>query len=285
MSRKPIYNNIFEYMKENYSFKPPSTPITRFYKWDISENQYANLDGPVNPEKMEFKDPQEASEVVKEFSIATGADIVGFTKVKDSFVFSGIDIPHKFAVVLGKEMDLEIINTSPEPPSGIEVLRIYWRLGDIANKVALFMRKLGYSSRAHHPRSYVGKPPTILHTAAAYEAGLGEVGRNGLLITPEFGPRVRVVTITTDLELPPSSKKEFGVVKYCKNCTLCRDHCEGDAIFNEMQEIDGVKRYVIDPYKCLPYFAKFDGCNLCVSKCAFNKDPEKLRIFLEKIKS
>lgn len=284
MLERPVYQKIFEYMLEHYEFKAPDNPLTKFYKWDIAENQYYNLDGPVEEERQEFKSPEEAAELIREFTWAVGADLVGFTEVKDSFVFSVADIPHKYAIVLAKEMDLERINTAPEPESGTEVLRIYWRMGAIVVKMASLIRRMGYPAVAHHPRSFWGKKPTVLHPAAAYEAGLGEIGRVGLLITEEFGPRVRLATVTTDMELPQSPKKEFGVEKYCENCRLCRDACEGDAIPDEKAMERGIMKYTIDPYKCLPYFAKFDGCNLCVSKCVFNKGREELKEFIGKLK-
>jgi len=48
MVEQPVYQKIFEYMLEHYEFKAPDNPLTRFYKWDIAENQYYNLDGPMN---------------------------------------------------------------------------------------------------------------------------------------------------------------------------------------------------------------------------------------------
>ena len=283
MVKRPVYANIFEYMDEHYEFKAPSTPLTKFYKKDISENQYEHLDGPVNPERYEFVSPQEAADMISEFAWAKGADLIGFTKVNDSFVFEGTDLDHKYAVVLAMEMDFDKIATAPKAPSGIEVLRIYWRLGDVAVKTAEFIRHLGYPARAHHPRGFVGKPPTILHTRAAIEAGLGEAGRTGLIITKEFGPRVRVATVTTDLELPQSPEKKFGVENYCKNCHLCQEHCEGDAVPNEKAEERGFFKYTIDAFKCLPYFAEYDGCNLCVSECAFNLRSDELKTFLKNL--
>jgi epoxyqueuosine reductase QueG len=154
-------------------------------------------------------------------------------------------------------------------------------LGGVVVNVAEFIRSLGYPATAHHPRSFVGQPPTILHTAAALEAGLGEQGKHGLLINEKFGPRVRVATVTTDLELPQDKKKSIGVDKFCENCQLCLDACEGDAIPNEKRKVRGCVKYTIDPYKCLPHFAEYDGCNLCVSKCAFNKHPDELKEFIK----
>jgi len=93
-----------------------------------------------------------------------------------------------------------------------------------------------------------------------------------------------VASVTTDLELPPDGKKTFGVEEYCENCRLCRDACEGDAIPDEKKEERGFMKYTIDPYKCLPYFAEHDGCNLCVSKCIFNKSKDELKQFIDKLK-
>ncbi len=283
--KRPVYQNMFEYLVEHYEFKAPETPLTKFYKKDIYECQYSNLDGQINQNKYGFKNTQEAADMITEFAWATGASLIGFTQVKDHFVFDGfqLDPGHKFAVVLAFKMDHARVNTAPEPPSGIEVLRAYWRLGQIVIRVAELIRYLGYSARAHHPRSFIGQPPTILHTAAAFEAGLGEVGRMGLLITEEYGPRVRVATVTTELALPQNKPIIFGIEKYCESCRVCRDACEGEAIPDEKVEVNGFLKYTIDPYKCLPYFAKYDGCNLCVAKCPFNLKGEDMRRFISNL--
>jgi ferredoxin len=283
VTSQPVYDNIFEYLYDNYEFKAPDNPLTRFYKKDIFENQYPGLDGEVNSEKQSFESPEEAVSLVKEFALAAGADLVGFIRVADSIVFEGIDVPHKWAVVMAMEMDFDLIETAPEAPSGTEVLHIYWKLGAVTVKVAEFIRDLGYPARGHHPRGSHGRGPTILHTRAAIEAGMGEAGRMGLLITKEFGPRVRVSTVTTDLELLQSEEIHFGVDEYCESCHLCQQACEGDAIPDEKKEERGFMKYTIDAYKCLPHFAEYDGCNLCVSKCAFNRRKQDLERFIEQI--
>lgn len=284
MEEQPEYSGIFEKLEESGEMVAPDTPITRFYKTDIAENQYPNLDGPVSNEVHEFSDAVEAGEMVEEFAIAAGADLVGFSHVKDSFVFKGVHIDHQYSVAIGLEMDHELIQTAPDPPSGVEVLRAYWRLAEVAIKVASFIRSLGYPAKAHHPRSYAGYPPTILQTVAGLEAGFGEVGRLGVLITEEYGPRIRIATITTDLELPDGKRKEFGVKEFCSECHVCQEACQGDAIPETMEVVRGHMKYTIDPWKCLPEFAKYDGCNICVAKCVFNKSRDELPRFIESVK-
>jgi epoxyqueuosine reductase len=89
--------------------------------------------------------------------------------------------------------------------------------------------------------------------------------------------------VTTELPLPQNEKKVFGVDGFCKNCTVCRDACEGNAIPDELGEVNGFYKYTIDPYKCLPYFAEYDGCNLCVAKCPFNRKGSDLEQFITKL--
>lgn len=61
----------------------------------------------------------------------------------------------------------------------------------------------------------------------AYEAGLGSIGKNGLLITRGFGPRIRFLAILTSADLAPGKPVEEH---YCTECDLCVDACPTDAL-------------------------------------------------------
>ena len=75
----------------------------------------------------------------------------------------------------------------------------------------------------------------------------------------------------------------FPVEAYCRDCTRCREACEGGAIPDGKSEVRGFEKYTIDPMKCLPVFARTDGCGLCISKCAFNKRAGEMGEFLRSI--
>jgi len=272
-SRRPRYSGIFERLEREAGFVTPQDPISEFCRRDIDRSQHAALDGPVAPARQVFRDPREAARVVSGFARQAGADLVGFTRVKRSFVFEGVEIRHRHAVILGLQMDYDRMAAAPAQPAGSEALRAYWVLGGITVKVAEFVRSLGYAARAHHPRSSGGRPPTVLHTLAAVEAGLGETGRSGLLVTREFGPRVRLSTVTTALRLPAGGRKAFGVDRFCRECRACREACEGGAIPDEKKRVRGVLKYTIDPDRCLPVFARYDGCGACIARCPFNRGP------------
>ena len=64
----------------------------------------------------------------------------------------------------------------------------------------------------------------------AVDAGLGQVGRMGLLMTPKYGPRVRIAKVITDMPLVPDRPISFGVTEFCEACGRCAEDCPGEAI-------------------------------------------------------
>jgi len=75
------------------------------------------------------------------------------------------------------------------------------------------------------------------------------------------------------------------VKEFCEGCTVCQEACQGDAIPDRREVERGYLKYTIDPWKCLPEFAKYDGCNLCVAKCVFNKPRDEIEKFVEFVKA
>ncbi|MFO8050856.1 MAG: 4Fe-4S dicluster domain-containing protein [Thermoplasmatota archaeon] len=271
MKEGPKYRGIFQYIAENFDEQRKCSPEERFWVRDLEENQYPKLEGPVNRVEHEFETTEKAGKNIRSFAEALGADLVGFTRVKEGMAFQDADVKGRFAIVLGLRMDHSAIATAPDPPAGKEALRAYWVLGQMVLKVAEYIRYLGYPAQGHQVRTFLKDPPTILHPLAAYHAGLGEFGRHGLLVTPEFGPRLRLGTITTDLELPDEGPSPFGVEEFCQNCDLCMEACRGDAIPSEMRMERGILKYTIDPMRCAPEFARYDGCGICIKVCPFNR--------------
>lgn len=67
----------------------------------------------------------------------------------------------------------------------------------------------------------------------AYESGLGAIGKNFLLITPRYGPRVRFGAIVTDAELRAGSALEEN---FCEECDLCIKSCPSGALKKKGEE-------------------------------------------------
>jgi epoxyqueuosine reductase QueG len=97
------------------------------------------------------------------------------------------------------------------------------------------------------------------------------MGRNGLIITPEFGPRQRWAIISTDAEIPKSSKKDFSEMKeFCEKCGACIKNCKGGAAFEkpiEKVKGSGVITH-IDRSKCIESLINNNYCSVCLKVCA-----------------
>src|SRR4030042_760644 len=121
------------------------------------------------------------------------------------------------------EMTERAIATSPELPAAAATGIGYSRLAFTASTLAAFIRNLGYTA-------VPAGNATGLSVPLAVDAGLGELGRNGLLITPRYGPRVRLCKVYTDLPLEPDRPVDFGVRAFCRTCKRCAEACEAEAI-------------------------------------------------------
>ena len=113
--------------------------------------------------------------------------------------------------------------TDCEVPSPRFKIRIRSKMAFTASSLAEFIHNFGYTPIPDGNDMSLSIPLAI-------DTGLGQLGRNGLLITPEYGPRVRLCKVFTDPPLEPDSPIDFGVNDFCRRCRLCADACEVDAI-------------------------------------------------------
>jgi len=222
--------------------------------------------------------PAEVSNYIKNWSLKLGARNVGITKLKEYHLYSHIGrgesygkpitLKHKYAIVFIVEMDKFMLGCAPAGPIVMESAQQYLSAGIIATQIAAFIRNIGYPARAHIDGNY-----HVLCPLVAMDAGLGEIGRIGLLITPDLGPRVRISVVTTDLTLI-TDKRNFDntVIDFCTNCKKCANICPGKAIpFNEREEIDGVKRWQINSEACFTYWCTTGtDCGQCIRVCPYS---------------
>ncbi len=128
-----------------------------------------------------------------------------------------IAVDHSYAVVFAVEMDWKMVSTAPHTPSVAESALSYSKGAWISTQLAAFIANLGYAATANHSRHY-----DLLLTPAAVDAGLGELGRFGYLITKELGPRVRIFAVTTDLPMVCDQPVDIGVEDFCRFCKKVR---------------------------------------------------------------
>ncbi len=235
------------------------------------------VDGEVAEEKI-VADPKEITEFVKRWGEKLGALSIGITELRDYHLYSTVgrgdeygqpvELPHGFAVAFTVEMDKEMVDSAPLGPTAMESAQQYVDCGFIALQIAHFIRELGFSARAHIDGNYRVVCPLV-----ARDAGLGELGRMGLLMTPELGPRVRIGVVTTDLPLVPDTvQREPSVIDFCTHCKKCAEVCPSRAIsFDDREEVDGVLRWQINSEACFTFWCKIGtDCARCMSVCPYS---------------
>lgn len=231
--------------------------------------QMARLEGTPAATRRRFASPEAASQQVKGLARAAGAGLVGITHPRPHHRARGFEEPNPFVVALAMAMRLEEISQAPGVAAGVETFRVYYELGETAIRLADAIRDMGWRATAYHPVSDAGRGSRIFFVPTAIDAGLGELGRAGLLVTPELGIMVRLAAVTTDLPLAVDAPRCAGIDEFCHLCTACFRACPGGAIPAEKRWVRGAFRWQIDPDRCFPHFADHIGCSICMAVCPY----------------
>jgi len=204
---------------------------------------------------------------IKEVAESLGY-LCGFTRVDRRFIALGKDhlFPYDTALVLGMEMDFNLLEEVPHPGKKLFDFEIYVKSGRKVFEVARFIRSKGVRCFARIPfDAGVKYPPHAIN------AGLGELGAHGVVITREFGPRIRWTMISIDADIEVDDPIDLGIAGYCDDCLRCVKACPGNAITVNRIWWRGVYKRKNNDAKCWPYFVKTDGCGLCLKVCPFNR--------------
>ena len=224
---------------------------------------------------------------IKHVAKSFGADLVGITDFDERWLYtkkfsdmSKREKPQELpegmtsVIVVAQAMDYELVKTVPSALSGAATGLGYSHDAMVVLSLAQYIRNLGYDAVA-------SMNDTALAIPLAIKAGLGEYGRNGLLITEDYGPRVRLGKVFTTMPLAADSPVSFGVKAFCELCRRCANSCPVKAIpqgepSNErhnISNIKGIKKWSVDGEKCFSYWAAQNSdCSICIRVCPYNKD-------------
>jgi reductive dehalogenase len=258
------------------------------YAWDWD----GKFDYPLVPSglKIDVDDPVRITGEIKRVATFFGARLVGVCELDERWLYSSAymltpeggkptenKVPEgcKYAIAIAIEMDYQAICCSPANPASAATGLGYSKMAFTAGLLAHYIRGLGYQAIA------CGND-TACSIPIAIDAGLGELARNGLLITPRFGPRVRLAKVFTDLPLVPDRPIEFGVWDFCRVCTKCAEKCSSQAIPHDgptetphsISNREGLLRWPVHAERCLSFWvANQTDCSNCIRVCPFNKPP------------
>ncbi len=244
----------------------------------LTEALREEVDGPVAPTRSKFAAAQ-MTPFIKSLARYYGAYTVGITELQPYHVYSHIGrgsgeygapitLDHRYAIAFTVEMDHAMMGPAPDAPVVMESARQYVEAARVALQLGYFIRWLGYPARAHIDGNY-----RVIAPLVARDAGLGEICRMGLLMTPELGPRVRLGVVTTDLPLIPGQRDEdTAVIDFCRICKKCAETCPSQSIpLGDREEIDGALRWRINADSCFRYWNRVGtDCGRCMAVCPYS---------------
>ena len=243
-------------------------------------------DTPVAPVRADLGTPEAESASLKRIARLFGADLVGITQIDMRWHYTDRpdtrsmtpvpnDLPDGLShvIVMGHAMDFDLVETYPSALAGAATGREYSHEAAIVMQVAAYIRNLGFQAVA-------SMNDTALVIPYAIKAGLGEYGRNQMVLTPEFGPRVRFSKIFTDMPLAVDQPRRLGLGRYCQDCTICAEACPVKALpkgppdlgQGSRSTLRGVKKWSANCEACFGYWAKIKtDCAICMRVCPFNR--------------
>ncbi len=226
-------------------------------------------------------DPIKMSNLLKQVAKYYGASHAGIVKLKDYHYYTHnsdgrpVDQKYEYAVVYATEMDKDMINRAPNTEEVLAAWNGYVDVAFIGSRLSSYIKSLGYETFFNNVTSY--NAPLV---QLAEDAGIGQIGRSNLIVTKEFGNRVRLGAIMTDLPLNDDQPVDFGVKEFCILCRKCAKNCPADAIsYDSPKLINGHYAWEHDEAKCMLMWTKFGtDCGICMSSCPFSQgiDIEKI---------
>jgi len=182
----------------------------------------------------------------------------------------------KTVIVMGIPVPIPMLDTTPS----IVYSELYNTTNRLLDEMAYRMTQMlneHNHQAAFFPRDAYGditiltETPQVAfsHVLAAKYAGLGTIGYNHTLLTPEFGPRVRFVSVFTDAEIEPDPMLEKEL---CIHCGMCERCCPTHAFYNIGKPIA-----YMDKHRCARYHKRLREhyrypCGVCIKVCPVGND-------------
>jgi epoxyqueuosine reductase len=248
-----------------------------------AENDFPRARYGPAPEPVRLKDPVKTAELIKTISLQLGSTLVGITRLNPDWVYGypirgrgfenleePLEIPEwwTYAIVVGTPMSWDPMFANPNYGTSNDA---YSRSRIIAARVEAFVKALGYPARSHIP----GTSYDLMVPPIAIDAGMGEQGRNGIMITPEVGCNIRPAVITTNLPMATDKPIDIGVDDFCLHCKVCAEACPSGAIpMGDKEDVRGYRRWKIDTAKCQNFWTSNlgnMGCRICISVCPYTR--------------
>ena len=211
---------------------------------------------------------EDITELVKAKARSLGFGEVGITRYDHHYTYVSkkdwVKFPH--AICLAYEQDYEPTQSIPSVPAEIVHSSTYRTEGAAGLELGNYIRSLGYRAQVHSPNDNTGP-----YIPMFVEAGLGQLGANGQLLSPHFGSRARLMVITTDASVSYDKPVDYGIHAFCNICQVCANRCPGRAIIRDKIWWRGAEKNKLIFKRCRPVMARYLGCGICMKVCPIQK--------------
>lgn len=245
--------------------------------------------------------PEENSEMIRAALRQFGAATVGFMVLdentekliysidpdgKELIISEEADVPEetettriipkkaRSVIVWTVQMSQEGMRRSPTPVGAATTAITYAENRAIQSRLQAFLRAIGYYGIGEAETNALGISP-----AFGVLAGLGELSRLNRIITPEYGPMVRVFKMLTNLPVAPTKPIDAGIMNFCKSCMTCATYCPSGSLSTSPEPSyetqgawsrGGVKTWYENSLTCRNYWAEVGtNCGICFAVCPF----------------
>ncbi len=195
-----------------------------------------------------------------------GIQLVGVTRFDRMHVYSNYKkrVHFKNVIITGIEESSDSNDLIPGEDALNMIIECRLEIGNMTLELAEFIRDRGYAVQ------FLAGPlglDLVKVLPYALEAGLGQMGANGQLLSPYFGSRWKPVAISTDAPLTRDQPQDFGIPMLCEKCQVCVRRCPGRALSKQRVTWRGVKKFKAIPERCIPMVERYDACGICIKVC------------------
>ncbi|RLE52427.1 MAG: epoxyqueuosine reductase [Candidatus Methanomethylicota archaeon] len=229
-------------------------------------------------------------------ALSAGASLAGvadLSLLRDVPVFGALKLDSfKYAVSIAVALPKYVFEMITRDDPGELYAHAYktanYTLDNIAFRVASKIFSYGYHALVIPASMIIDMKNLVAHVSHkpfAWAAGFGWIGRNGLLINPRYGPRIRLATVLTDMPLKPNKPFEENL---CGDCRLCVENCPSGALkYRDFKVRPNSREEIFDAQKCFerlktlkdrPWIKEtipeygFYICGMCIKVCPWGKE-------------
>ena len=238
--------------------------------------EHGRLNGPLVKASRESADleptgkptGQDVTDLIKNEARELGFSEVGIAAYDHRYTYQSSKDLVRFdhAICLAYEQEYGPSQTIPSIPAEVVHYNTYRTEQAAALELGNYIRSLGYRAQVH-----AATDNRLVMIPMFVNAGLGQLGACGYLLSPHNGNRQRMMIVTTDASVSYDQPVDLGMHAFCQLCQVCVNRCPGRALMRDKIWWRGVEKNKLYYKRCRPVMARYMGCGICMRVCPIQK--------------